>query len=56
MFVTNERAMVLGNKLIIADVHLGITLEIYKSGVSLPSQVVHFFNHSGRLVQIFLKM
>ncbi|MBI2578394.1 MAG: metallophosphoesterase [Candidatus Aenigmarchaeota archaeon] len=39
MFVTNERAMVLGNKLVIADIHLGITLEIYKSGVSLPSQV-----------------
>ncbi|MBI4215092.1 metallophosphoesterase [archaeon] len=39
MFITNERAMLIGNKLVIADVHLGITGEIYKAGVSLPSQM-----------------
>lgn len=42
MFVTNEKAIVLKNKLVIADLHLGITREIYKSGVSLPSQVKTF--------------
>jgi len=42
MFVTNEKAMVFEKKLIIADVHLGITREIYQSGVSLPSQLKPF--------------
>lgn len=39
MFVTNERAMVVSNYLVIAELHLGITRELYESGISMPSQV-----------------
>lgn len=52
MFVTSERAMLVGNRLIISDIHLGITLEIYKSGVSLPSQVKPLLERIHRLKKI----
>lgn len=39
MFLTNEKALVLGDYLVIADVHLGITRELYEAGVRVPSQV-----------------
>src|SRR3989338_1965247 len=42
MFITNERAVVIDDTLIISDIHLGITAEIYKSGVALPSQLPRF--------------
>ncbi|MBI2583645.1 MAG: metallophosphoesterase [Candidatus Aenigmarchaeota archaeon] len=42
MFLTNHPAMFLDGYLIISDVHLGITYELYKSGVSMPSQVRSF--------------
>ena len=39
MFVYNEPAMFVGDYLVIADLHIGISREIAKSGVSLPSQI-----------------
>jgi uncharacterized protein len=39
MFVTNYPAMHLEDYLIISDLHLGITKDIYHAGISLPSQV-----------------
>ena len=39
MFVYNEPAMFLNDYLVIADLHIGISREIAKSGVSLPSQI-----------------
>ncbi|MBI2971038.1 MAG: metallophosphoesterase [Candidatus Aenigmarchaeota archaeon] len=41
MFVTNYPAMKIGPHLVIADLHLGITRELYERGVRLPSQVQH---------------
>lgn len=42
MFVKNEAAMKVGGYLVIADVHIGLTKELWESGVSLPSQVKKF--------------
>ena len=39
MFITNEPALMINKTLVIADLHIGITRELYESGVSLPSQV-----------------
>lgn len=39
MFITNYPAMLIRDSLVITDVHLGITRELYERGVSLPSQV-----------------
>ncbi|MBI4018525.1 MAG: metallophosphoesterase [Candidatus Aenigmarchaeota archaeon] len=52
MFITDERALVLERKLVIADMHLGITREIYNRGVSLPSQVPRFLERIHRLKKI----
>lgn len=38
VFVKNEPAMKVGKYLIISDVHIGLTRDIWESGVSLPSQ------------------
>ncbi|MFH0832198.1 MAG: metallophosphoesterase [Candidatus Aenigmatarchaeota archaeon] len=38
MFVTDEPAIVLGKTLIVADLHIGITRELYEHGVKIPSQ------------------
>ena len=38
MFVTSQPAMKLGDCLIIADLHIGITRDIWEKGVSLPHQ------------------
>jgi putative SbcD/Mre11-related phosphoesterase len=39
MFVKNEAAMKVGTYLIVTDVHIGLTKELWEAGVSLPSQV-----------------
>ncbi len=39
MFITNEPALFIDKILVIADLHIGITRELYESGVSIPSQV-----------------
>lgn len=38
MFVKNYPAMKIGNALVIADLHIGIALDMYKRGVSIPDQ------------------
>ena len=38
MFVTNQPAMKVGDCLIIADLHVGITKDIWEKGISLPKQ------------------
>ncbi len=38
MFVKNEPAMKISEYLVVSDLHLGITGDIWRSGVSLPSQ------------------
>jgi putative SbcD/Mre11-related phosphoesterase len=39
MFVVGKPAMVIRDALVIADLHIGITRELYESGFSMPSQV-----------------
>ena len=39
MFVKNEAAIKVGKYLAVADVHIGLTKDVWESGVSLPSQV-----------------
>jgi hypothetical protein len=39
MFITNQPAMKIKEYLVISDLHLGITRDLWQSGVSLPSQV-----------------
>ena len=34
-----EPAMMIGNALVISDLHIGLEYEIYKSGITVPSQV-----------------
>lgn len=49
MFVANCPAMHLKDYLVISDLHLGITRELYKAGFSVPSQVKFL---SGRLMKL----
>lgn len=42
IFIRDKPAMKLGDWLVVADLHLGITREIYEAGISLPSQVKPF--------------
>ena len=39
MFVKDEPVMKVGKYLVIADVHIGLTKDLWESGISLPSQV-----------------
>jgi len=39
MFIANYPAMKIREYLVVSDIHLGITKELWESGVSLPSQV-----------------
>jgi putative SbcD/Mre11-related phosphoesterase len=52
MFVKNEAAMKVGDYLIVSDVHLGITKELWESGVSLPSQVNSMAKRLNKLKKI----
>ena len=42
MFLTDIPAMFVGKTLVVADLHIGITRELYESGISMPSQVEKF--------------
>jgi hypothetical protein len=42
MFLTNQPALVVDGWLCVADLHLGITRELFEAGVRLPSQVKDF--------------
>jgi len=44
MFLVNEPAIILNKTLVIADLHIGITRELYESGISVPSQVKKMVN------------
>jgi len=52
MFVVNYPAMVIKKTLIIADLHLGITSDLYKSGFSLPNQAVKMAEKLNKLKKI----
>lgn len=52
MFVKNYPALKLGKALVIADVHLGITYELWKDGISLPKQSEIFAERVKRLTKI----
>ena len=49
MFVKNEAVMKVGKYLAVADVHIGLTKDIWESGVSLPSQVKALSSRLNRL-------
>ncbi len=38
-FITNEPALVYNKTLVVADLHIGIEYELYKSGVRVPTQI-----------------
>ncbi len=38
-FVPNEPALLCGKVLVLADIHIGIEYELYKSGIKVPTQV-----------------
>ena len=38
-FVTNETALVVKRNLVVADLHIGIEHELYKSGLKVPTQI-----------------
>jgi len=42
MFLKDEPAMVIEKSLVVADLHIGITKEIFDSGISLPKQSKRF--------------
>ena len=52
MFVKNEPAMKVGKYMVIADVHIGLTKELWTSGISLPSQVKHFVDRLNKLKKL----
>ena len=52
MFVTDHPAMKIGDYLVIADLHLGITRELWKSGISLPSQAKPLAERLNRLKKL----
>lgn len=39
MFIKNQAAMKIGNYLVVSDIHIGLTKDLWQAGVSLPSQV-----------------
>jgi putative SbcD/Mre11-related phosphoesterase len=49
MFLINEPAIIINKALVIADLHIGITRELYESGVSIPSQVKKMVDKIHRL-------
>ncbi|HLD56991.1 MAG TPA: metallophosphoesterase [archaeon] len=38
-FITNEPALVFNKTLVVADLHIGIEHELYKSGIKVPTQI-----------------
>lgn len=49
MFVINHPAMKIGKYLVIADLHIGITSDIYKSGIRLPKQAAKIAERINKL-------
>ncbi len=54
MFITDQAAMVVKNSLIVSDLHIGITSDLYKAGIIVPSQAEKFserLNKLGKMVK-----
>jgi hypothetical protein len=47
-----EPALLIGKTLVIADLHIGIEYEIYKSGITIPSQVEKIEKRIDELIKI----
>lgn len=52
MFIKNQPAMVLGEYLIVSDIHIGITSEIRSSGIFIPNQATKLANKINKLKSI----
>jgi putative SbcD/Mre11-related phosphoesterase len=52
MFIKNYPAMKLGKYLVVADLHFGITKDIYDSGIRLPNQAKRMAEKINRLKKI----
>ncbi len=52
IFIRNYPAMRIGDYLVVADVHLGLTSQLYEAGLSLPSQVKSFVDRLHKLKRL----
>ncbi len=52
MFIKNEAVMKVGKYLVISDVHIGLTKDLWESGITLPSQVKSFILRLNRLKKL----
>ena len=52
MFIKNEAAMKVGKYLVVSDVHIGLTKDLWESGVTLPSQVKSFTSRLNKLKKL----
>lgn len=52
MFIVGKPALIIDKALVIADLHIGITRELYESGISMPSQVRKMINRIHELKKI----
>jgi hypothetical protein len=50
-FVTGKPALVIGKTLVIADLHIGVEFEYYKSGIRIPSNTENMRKEIERLVK-----
>jgi putative SbcD/Mre11-related phosphoesterase len=50
-FITDEPALQIGDTIVIADIHMGIEHEFYKSGIKLPSQMPKVLEKIKRIVK-----
>ncbi|NIO19265.1 MAG: phosphoesterase [Candidatus Aenigmarchaeota archaeon] len=50
-FVTGKPALVIGKTLVVADLHIGIEFEYYKSGIRIPSNTGQMKNDLDRLIR-----
>ncbi len=51
-FVTNEPAVLFGKTLVIADLHIGVEYELYKSGIRIPKQTDKLFAKIKNLIKV----
>src|SRR3989338_5092111 len=50
-FVTGQPALVFNRNLVIADLHIGIEYELYKSGIKVPTQIEKMKNRIDDLIK-----
>ncbi len=51
-FVTNEPAVLFGKTLVIADLHIGVEYELFKSGIRIPKQTEKLFERIKQLIKV----